>query len=333
MTRSLPCRCALVLAAALISTATPALAQGTGDEASAQQLFDQGRTLLQQGHLAEACSKFAASQQLAPSGGTLLNLADCYEKNGQLASAWAKFREVASRAQRAGRADVEQIANDRVKQIEPRLSFLTIVVPPAADVDGLEIRRDGELSLRAAWGAPLPVDGGDHTIHVTAPGKLARVIPTHVRPTGDRVTVTLAPLETSPVSSSPGGAETDDTSRRRRATFQRSLALVAGGAGVVALGVGIVFGVKAISKNDEAMALCPASPRCDDPAGVTLTDDAKSAATVSTVTFIAGGVLVAGGVALYLTAPSSSPAKAARHPRVLVGTAPVGLGPAIGGTW
>src|SRR6266540_1735103 len=221
MLRSLSSRCALVLA--LVSAASPAFAQGTGDEASAQQLFDQGRALLQDGRFAEACSKFAASQQIAPSGGTLLNLADCYEKNGQLASAWAKFREVASRAQRAGRADVEQMANDRIKQIEPKLSFLTIVVPRATDVDGIEVRRDGEISLRAAWGTALPVDGGEHTIQVTAPGRQKRVIPARVRASGDRVTVTLPPLEAIQAihdSPSPVGADKEETSTEPRGTLQ-----------------------------------------------------------------------------------------------------------------
>ncbi len=334
MLRSLSSRCALVLA--LVSAASPAFAQGTGDEASAQQLFDQGRALLQDGRFAETCSKFAASQQIAPSGGTLLNLADCYEKNGQLASAWAKFREVASRAQRAGRADVEQMANDRIKQIEPKLSFLTIVVPRATDVDGIEVRRDGEISLRAAWGTALPVDGGEHTIQVTAPGRQKRVIPARVRASGDRVTVTLPPLEAIQAihdSPSPVGADKEETSTEPRGTLQRSLALATAGAGLVALGAGVVFGLQAISKNDEAANRCPASPRCDDPAGVTLTDDAKRAATISTVAFIAGGVLVAGGVTLYVMAPSSSPRRASLRPRLIVGAAPVGFGPAIGGTW
>ena len=38
--------------------------------------------------------------------------------------------------------------------------------------------------------------------------------------------------------------------------------------------------------------------------GVALADDANSAATISTIGFIAGGVLIAGGAALWLTAGS-----------------------------
>jgi hypothetical protein len=345
MRRAIPTVHAVVLT---LLSATPAFGQSTGataghgtkpsggDEASAQKLFDEGRALMQEGKIAEACPKFAASEQLASSGGTLLNLADCYEKNGQLASAWAKFHDVASRAQRAGRTDVEAMANNRIKQIEPKLSYLTIIVPQAR-VEGLEVRRDGEIAPKAAWDTALPIDGGDHTIEAMAPGKQTRVISVHIAPSGDRSTVTLEPLESAPVGAPTASASKDQASDAkgdaRGWAPQQSLGLIAAGAGIVAVGVGVVFGLQAISKNKDAEAFCPASPQCNDPQGVSLTNDAKSAATVSTVGFVAGALLVAGGVTVYLTAPSSSPRKAALRPRLTVKLAPLGLGPALGGAW
>ena len=96
---------------------------------AAQALFDQAKKAMAAHNYAEACPKLEESLRMQEAVGTLLNLADCYEQNMQLASAWAKFHEVAARAHRAGRADVEQMANDRVRQIQERLSFLTIVIP------------------------------------------------------------------------------------------------------------------------------------------------------------------------------------------------------------
>jgi hypothetical protein len=337
-------RTALIATAALLvasACARAAHAQGRPDEASAQKLFDEGRALLAQGRFADACPKFAASEQLAPSGGTLLNLADCYEKNGQLASAWAKFHEVGERAHRAGRADVEQMARDRVKQIEARLSTLTIVVPKEVDADGLQVRRDGEAVPRAAWGTALPVDGGAHGIEVTAPGKRARTLTANVAPSGDRSTLTIPPLEDAPGASTPAVDATRPASPEQPATGgglhgRAVLGLVVGGAGVAALGVGAAFGLVAISKNNDAASHCPASPRCNDPQGVTLTNDAKSAAAGSTVAFAAGGALLAGGVVLFLTAPAPSDRASgsrASAPRIALGLAAAGLGPGLGGTW
>jgi hypothetical protein len=298
-----------------IATAAASARADGGGEASAQKLFDEGRELIRQGRFAEACPKFAASQELAPSGGTLLNLADCYEKNGQLASAWARFHDVASRAQKAGRTEIVEMANARIAAIEPRLSYLTIMVPAAADTEGLELRRDGEIVPRGAWGTSLPIDGGEHAIKASAPGKRTRTTSLRIAAVGERATLSLVPLESDVASTAPPA----DDGAKRGSGLQRPLGLAAAGAGVVALGVGVVFGLRAISKNHDAASRCPASPRCADPEGVTLTDEAKSAATISTIAFVAGGVLAAGGVTLFLTAPSS-PNKAA-------------VGAAIRGTW
>jgi serine/threonine-protein kinase len=83
--------------------------------------------------------------------------------------------------------------------------------------------------------------------------------------------------------------------------------LVVGGVGVIGLGAGAVFGLQAKSKNDEALQPqnCRTPTLCT-PNGLSLTTDAKNAATISTVSFVAGGALVAGGLAMFLLAPSSS---------------------------
>lgn len=67
-----------------------ALGQPTG--AQAEVLFRQGRDLLAAGKVAEACSSFEESQKLEPAVTTLLDLAGCREKQGQLAIAWGLFR-------------------------------------------------------------------------------------------------------------------------------------------------------------------------------------------------------------------------------------------------
>ncbi|HVJ15557.1 MAG TPA: hypothetical protein VM686_08950, partial [Polyangiaceae bacterium] len=81
----------------------------------------------------------------------------------------------------------------------------------------------------------------------------------------------------------------------------RTIGLIVGGAGLVSLGVGGFFGLQAQSLNEDSKAdgHCDAQNQCDATGGEKR-EDAKSAATVSTIAFVAGGVLTATGVTLFL---------------------------------
>ena len=65
--------------------------------------------------------KFAESHRLDPSGGTILNLALCHEKEGKLARSWSEFTEAIAFARRDYRADREAEAQDHAGKLEPRL--------------------------------------------------------------------------------------------------------------------------------------------------------------------------------------------------------------------
>src|SRR4051812_44124092 len=133
-----------VLAAVLGCAVGGAQAEPTADDkALATVLFQEGRALMSGGHVAEACVKLEESQRLDPSGGTLLNLALCHEQEGRLARSWSEFNDAAALARGDGRRDREPAANDHALALAPRLSTLTVIVPAAADVNGLRIERDG----------------------------------------------------------------------------------------------------------------------------------------------------------------------------------------------
>jgi hypothetical protein len=270
---------------------------------------------------ADACPKLADSQRLAPSGGTLINLAECYEHTGQTASAWVAWKDAAARANAAGKAGAEKSAFDRAALLEPKLARLSIVVTAESDVAGLEVKRDGVAVGHAEFGLPIPVDPGTHVVEAHAPKKKpwSSQVDVAAKQTDARVTVSLAddaaalavssraPAVSPNAATLSTGAEAPPATQTQGSSAQKTIAWVALGVGVVGVGVGTVFGLQAKSKNDEALQPnnCPTSMRCTQN-GLNLTDDAKSAATISTIGFVAGGVALAAGAVLWITAPSKS---------------------------
>src|SRR5215470_3965724 len=115
---------------ALMSFGARAGAQSTSDKAAAEALFDQGRAAMQDGDFGKACGLLERSQHIDPGVGTLLYLAECYEKSNRTASAWATFREAADAADRAKESVRARTGRDRAARLEPFLSRLTIQVAP-----------------------------------------------------------------------------------------------------------------------------------------------------------------------------------------------------------
>ncbi len=153
MIRSLLSLCLLVLATAH-AAADPA----------AEQLFRDGRALLKQGLVDEACEKFQQSRDVEAKFGTVLNLADCRERQGKFATAWELFLEAKALAGRQkGAADVAE-AERRAKLIAGKRAFLTVTVPADRRVPGLVITRNGIAVPEATWDQELPIDSGSYVI-------------------------------------------------------------------------------------------------------------------------------------------------------------------------
>jgi hypothetical protein len=160
----------VALAVCTLFATTAVRAQPATGEAEA--LFDEGIRLSDAGNYAEACAAFDASQRLESALNTLLNQADCREKNNQLATAWSLFLEAERQARSATDAptrELHELAVQRSASLQPKLSMLTISVPAASRVPGLVITRDGDPVDAGAWGRALPVDGGTHTVVARAP--------------------------------------------------------------------------------------------------------------------------------------------------------------------
>ena len=273
--------------------ARTAFAQGA-DAATAEALFEQGKQLLRAGNAAAACPKLAESQRIDPSTGTLLALAMCHEADGKLASAWAEFIAVEARARNEGRLDREQAAHTRARALKPRLSTLEIRVPgEVAALPGLEVRRDGAVQGSGAWNVVVPIDGGEHVIEVSAPGKVAWRGAASVKPEGDAAVLLVPRLTAKPASPT----QTAPADAKRWGGLEWTGVGLAG-AGVVGLGIGGYFLGSALSKNSDSSKDC--SGNVCGPEGAEARRAAVSDGNRATAFAIAGGVLLAGGATFFI---------------------------------
>lgn len=308
--------------AALALTASAAPAQTASEKAAAEALFQEAASMMQDGHVAEACSKYQASQELDPALGTLLRLADCYDRVGKSASAWALFVEAQAVAQRANQPERAEIATTRSGELKERLSMLTLKLDDGEVPEGLSIRVNRAEIPQPSWGTALPFDPGQVTIKVSAPGYQEWSTQVVVPVGPDQTTVTIPPLKAVPraptKASAPTGAAAATMKEPEGSSTATTLGYVAGGVGLAGLAAAGVLGYRAYSLNQDSLDLCAQDdPNACTTEGKELRDRAAGYGAISTIVGGVGGALLVTGVVLVLTAPSESEA-ARQSPRFQV---------------
>jgi serine/threonine-protein kinase len=300
--------------------AAPAFA-GADEKIAAEALFDEGKRLMLEGKFAAACEKLEESERVDPAIGTLLYLAECYEKSGRPASAWATFREAASAARASGQLERARVGQERAARLEPSLVKLTIMVPTEdVAIIGFTVKRSTEIIPQALWGAAVPVDPGDYSVEASAAGYEPYV--RRITIGKDPLTVELPPLRALPPTSAPPPPVTavpvaaslqqpaPPPPAADKGTGMSTLqitGLVVAGAGIISIGVGTVFGINAIAKNDDAKQYCQGKV-CDNPQGEKLSNEANDAAVVANVTIGVGAAALVGGGLMYFLAPRKTSA-------------------------
>jgi hypothetical protein len=170
-----------------------------------------------------------------------------------------------------------------------------------ADLTDVKVSVDGQPLVSKLDGQAVTTNAGAHSFHFEGQDgtSIDQQVLIKEGEKNQAVTAVLgaAPAATPP--SLPGAAESPRSSGGTSSPW-RTAGWVLGGAGVVGLGVGAAFGIVAIG--DKNAAHCDASHMCD--AGTVV--GIKRAALVSDVGWIAGGVLLASGVAFVIFAPRGS---------------------------
>ncbi len=327
-----------VIALGVCITAAPAMvfAQSAQDKADAEVLFNAAKTALAAGNFGDACPKFAESQRKDPAIGTALYLAECYERSGKIASAWAQFR-VAEDMANQRHDNRAALAKQRADRLAP--SKLTIVLSPESkDLSGLEVKRDGEVVGSAAFGLASAIDGGHHSVVASAAGKRAFEWSGDVPQQGGAITVTIPKLEsgTAPVATTTVTAPIPTVTATATVTPTATTTatettppppdsggmsgvkvagLVIGSVGLVGMGVSLI--VNLVEQSAYNSVLLKSGGTCDDTVTPircgkqTDADTANNAKQISdyvgTTLFVSGTVLAVAGIVMFFVAPKSKP--------------------------
>jgi hypothetical protein len=302
-----------VVAAALVVTAT-LVALPVGAEPSAQEketaraLMDQGDERFEQKNYKAALEAYRGAHAIMRVPTTAIEVAKAHEALGQLVEARDACLEAIRYPRATGepaafteaRADAER----RASELGGRIPTVLVQIDPGPVASGLRVAVDQATLPEAAARLPIKVNPGRHRLLVSSETTEDAIRDLEVAEK-ENITVRFA---LSARSSNVALADASSPPARSAGPY-RTAGLVTAGIGVVGLAVGTIFGLRASSQQDEAS--CPGNV-CRDDASADKLRSANDAATISTLGFVVGGILLAGGTAMWLFAPDRAAARSAR---------------------
>jgi hypothetical protein len=224
---------------------------------------------------------------------------------------------------------------DDLERAQPTVAF-EVKDAAGTDLTAVTVSVDGTLLADRLAGTALPVDIGEHvfTFEVAGQAPVSRTLVITEGEKGRRESIVIgstnavppvaapapptqapAPVVTqappahppttsaSVVPATPAPSAIPAASSGGGLGTGQVVGLAGAGVGVVGLTVGTVFGLMAIAEKNQQVEACATSSCTPSGHSQATSDRSKGItdATVSTVGFIAGGVLLAGGAALFLT--------------------------------
>jgi hypothetical protein len=262
-------------------------------------LFEAGRAAMSEKNYEKACAKFEESQRLDPAPGTLLNLGNCEERIGRVASAWERYRGAITEL--AAGDNRHDFAQYKITELKDKVPHLTVTLREGAPKNTQVWRNDTPIS--GSLNVELPLNPGKYSIVVEAPGFKTQLVAVELA-LGERKTIQVGPGEKLP----PGSNQTSGAAGRGRGAdgdglSQTTWGYVVGGVGVAGLGTALAMGTVAWVKKGEAADNC--DPNATDSTKNKACSEAntagKTAATAADIASILGGVALGVGAYLVLT--------------------------------
>lgn len=291
-----------------------------GSSAPAESPAQEGKRLLGEGRITEACIKLVEAFRMDQRLETLLDAASCHESEGRLATASREYNEAHQFATRDADPVRAELALSKLGEIGPRLRRLTVVVPAAVDVPGLEISVNGSTLARADWGLAVPVDPGLQRLLARAPGKQdfsaehqapgeAETLVVEIAALADipvpAAAISAIPVPPPPPAAAPPPAPPPPVAAPSRRGFKPSVVLLGGAALLLTTGA-VISGILFL----DAKADFDGANMTRDPSRHELRDAAERAG-IANIGFISGALLTGGLAAVLHFSDASAESRSA----------------------
>lgn len=314
------------LLCAAITVSAPAFAAGgepsAADKETARGLMAEGRADRDKNDLKGALKAFAGADAIMHVPTTGLELARAQAAVGQLVEARDTALRVVRSQEKPGDPAPFKAARDAASalndQLEARIPSLTVNVKnvPAGATATLTI--DGIDVPSEVIGQPRKLDPGHHVVEAKAGTAYGKQEVDVAEKESKEVSIDLpAASATPPAGGATDTGATDATQQQPEQPAEPegrsggSKVMIFGGFGLAAVGAiaGTVTGIMSMSKTSsiKGSSACGGSPLVCNPSEDSDISSAKTLATISTISFIAGGVGAAVGViGLFVGGGSSS---------------------------
>jgi hypothetical protein len=266
--------------------------------------------------LAVTCAVIAAGGDTFAADPTMQECVAANEKAGPLQQS-GKLREARSNLLRCSAGSCPSVVRDdcikSATQVDAAVPTIVFEAKDAAGNDLIAVRvtMDGEELADKLTGTALDVDPGEHVFVFEAGGqRIERHLVIHQAEKNRRESVVLD-AQTAPAGAASSAVAEAPPAAASGLGSQKTIALGAGGLGVVGIALGSVLGLLANSKWEQAKTDCGSGCAQGSPAQ----DEASSAhsmATLANVSFVVGAVALAAGAVLWVLAPRAKPATALR---------------------
>ncbi len=284
--------------------------QAPDQTAEARAHYKKGTELYRQARYREAIAEFQAAYKLRPHGVLHYNIAQCYEKLGDIPAALASYHDY---LREVPGADDRETVERAIANLEARLAatgvqqMLVYTQPP-----GAEVIVDGQSRGRTPFSIVLP--HGTHVVSLVKAGYETVTREVALAPERsiqlDIALIKGASEPPPPVVLAPAAAPKPDltpapptpaavvpaSEPKKVERRGRLWTWVAGGVAVVAAGAGVYYGVQAQNASDKLVNAAQPLPPGE---AQKYYDDAKSKSKTANILYGVAGAAGAAGVTLF----------------------------------